>query len=140
MRGDLKPGYIPRGIAVRRPLHHPKLHFVSSLCCTDAQGEGYLEQGLVLVPVDAGMEVDAADVMVQPDFLLQPRTGVLPRQPQHGYHRAIRNDARLAQIGYAAHLFLVVDVDIPGVELHWAVFESLEIIACLPRGDPLTAC
>ena len=66
---DLKLGLIPRGILVSGTLGGTVLDLVGSTGGIDVHVKGSLDALMLLLPIHRGLEVDAIDILVQPNVL-----------------------------------------------------------------------
>src|SRR5271165_522107 len=62
---------IPAGIAVGRALDYSILHLIGGLTSAQIKRESYLEQDMMVMPVDMGHKIDAGFAAVDRDMLVQ---------------------------------------------------------------------
>src|SRR5664280_2808343 len=67
--GNLKTSLVPTGVAMRRLLDPPKCALVLRLSCSNVEWERRFEQHLMMMPVNARLEVDTREVGIDQDAL-----------------------------------------------------------------------
>ena len=77
VRAHLEAGDVPRRVHVRRPLEVPELDLVGRAARVHVDRERDLQELVVLVPVDLGVEVEAARAAHEPHRLRDPRRAEL---------------------------------------------------------------
>src|SRR5512133_1466363 len=103
------------------------------------------------MPVHFCDEIDARRAAVQSDALSNERISKTPGQEQGTAQRTVLLDNRFYKLIDLPHFFLVVDIHIPGVEIHRLIFKELEHVptlawsqniartALIPQGNDLAS-
>ena len=109
--------------------HIAELDLVGGPRGADGYREGGLQQDLLLLPVGLGFEIDARRTAVDGQTLHDLRVQEAPDQVQDTPQRPVLFDRRLYQLVDRAHFLLVINVDVPGVEIHGLILERLQDVA-----------
>ncbi len=138
VRACLEAGPVPRRVPVRRALHVAPLDVERRARRVDRDRESGFEQRLMLVPVDVGGEVDARHVTVEQDALRDHALSIMTDDFHAAAQRPVLDDLPRGHVVDGVRLVLIVDVDVPGVEIERAIFEGDQPITALAGDNDLT--
>ncbi len=121
-----------------RTLDVAPLNLIGGLGAENINREGDFEQDMPLTPVDGRIEVELGAVIGQRDTLgivtIQNAPPYLQRGPQGTGFGYLYRRCRIGR----PHLIIVKDIYIPGIPVHWPIFEGLELVGDVPRGQYLS--
>jgi len=129
MTTDLKARPIPTGIPMSGAFQAAKLDFISRAGGTNIHRKGGFEQHLLFVPIRHSDKVNPRQGGIYPQPLGHGGSAKSPDQPEGTTQWSFLLHNCFHQVGDFLHLFLVVDVNIPGVKIHWLVFKGLQYIS-----------
>ena len=125
---DFKLREIPERVAVGRALVVAELDVVGGLSRVDINGEVCLEKYLLLFPVDRVVNVDARQVCVEDEALLDGRGEELARDLYDRADGSALCHIDCADIVYLSVLLIEIDLDIPCLVVERSVVIGINFI------------
>ena len=139
MTDDFKLREIPERVAVGRALVVAELDIISGLGGVDINGEVRLEKYLLLFPVDRVVNVDARQVCVEDEALLDGRGEKLARDLYDRADGSALCHIDCADIVYLGVLLIEIDLDIPCLVVERSVVVGINFVENFALGRDCSA-
>ena len=136
---DFKLREIPERVAVGRALVVAELDIISGLGGVDINGEVRLEKYLLLFPVDRVVNVDARQVCVEDEALLDGRGEELARDLYDRADGSALCHIDCADIVYLGVLLIEIDLDIPCLVVERSVVVGINFVENFALGRDCSA-